>query len=150
MKVVEKNVMRLAAVQHLRAVYGIKIKNWSKHKAASSKSNSVSKPHGAVSRLNSISIKRLNPPRDPHLFGGRCHPCLSLQILCLGCYCDYSRHQFLDPKAEYQNAKGQRPLLKLHGHICHYTLEKHICVYIFNLLSAAAIGKKEMKLPEIG
>lgn len=45
MKVVEKNVMRLAAVQHLRAVYGIKIKNWSKNKAAGCKSNSVSKPH---------------------------------------------------------------------------------------------------------
>lgn len=41
MKVVEKNVMRLAAVQHLRAVYGIKIKNWGKNKAASSKSNST-------------------------------------------------------------------------------------------------------------
>lgn len=43
----EKNVMRLVAVQHLRAVCGIKTKNWSKTKAASCKttsSNSVSKP----------------------------------------------------------------------------------------------------------
>lgn len=42
----EKNVMRLAAVQHLRAAYGIKTKNWSKNKAASCKattSNPVSK-----------------------------------------------------------------------------------------------------------
>lgn len=68
MKVAEKNVMRLAAVQHLRAAYGIKIKNWSKNKAASCKSNSVSKPHSAVSRLNSISIKRLTaPPPSPPL-----------------------------------------------------------------------------------
>lgn len=43
----EKNVMRLLAVQHLRTVCGIKTKNWSKTKAASCKttsSNSVSKP----------------------------------------------------------------------------------------------------------
>lgn len=29
--------MRLAAVQHLRTVYGIKIKNWNKNKATSCK-----------------------------------------------------------------------------------------------------------------
>lgn len=46
MKVLEKNVMRLVAVQHLRTAYGIKTKNWSKNKGASCKtatSNSVSK-----------------------------------------------------------------------------------------------------------
>lgn len=45
MKIAERNVMRLVAVQHLRAAYGIKTKNWNKNKAASSKwtaSNSVS------------------------------------------------------------------------------------------------------------
>ncbi|XP_031134862.1 rho GTPase-activating protein 11A isoform X1 [Sander lucioperca] len=35
MKVMERNVMRLVAVQHLRAAYGIKTKNWNKNKAAS-------------------------------------------------------------------------------------------------------------------
>uniref|UniRef100_A0A3Q3W1X9 Rho-GAP domain-containing protein n=1 Tax=Mola mola TaxID=94237 RepID=A0A3Q3W1X9_MOLML len=46
MKVLEKNVMRLLAVQHLRTAYGIKTKNWNKNKAASCKtttSSSVSK-----------------------------------------------------------------------------------------------------------
>ncbi|XP_044022602.1 rho GTPase-activating protein 11A isoform X2 [Siniperca chuatsi] len=38
MKVMEKNVMRLLAVQHLRTAYGIKTKNWNKNKAASCKS----------------------------------------------------------------------------------------------------------------
>ncbi|KAM9340738.1 rho GTPase-activating protein 11A [Symphorus nematophorus] len=38
MKVLEKNVMRLVAVQHLRTAYGIKTKNWNKNKAASCKS----------------------------------------------------------------------------------------------------------------
>ncbi|XP_026165630.1 rho GTPase-activating protein 11A isoform X1 [Mastacembelus armatus] len=38
MKVVERNVMRLVAVQHLRTAYGIKIKNWNKTKATSCKS----------------------------------------------------------------------------------------------------------------
>ncbi|XP_042356888.1 rho GTPase-activating protein 11A [Plectropomus leopardus] len=38
MKVLEKNVMRLVAVQQLRAAYGIKTKNWNKNKAASFKS----------------------------------------------------------------------------------------------------------------
>ncbi|XP_061600210.1 rho GTPase-activating protein 11A isoform X2 [Cololabis saira] len=37
MKVLEKNVTRLAAVQQLRAAYGIKTKNWNKNKAASCK-----------------------------------------------------------------------------------------------------------------
>ncbi|XP_060918400.1 rho GTPase-activating protein 11A isoform X3 [Labrus mixtus] len=35
MKVMEKNVMRLVAVQHLRSAFGIKTKNWNKNKAAS-------------------------------------------------------------------------------------------------------------------
>ncbi|XP_067471459.1 rho GTPase-activating protein 11A isoform X1 [Thunnus thynnus] len=34
----ERNVMRLVAVQHLRTAYGIKTKNWNKNKAASCKS----------------------------------------------------------------------------------------------------------------
>ncbi|XP_063039719.1 rho GTPase-activating protein 11A isoform X2 [Engraulis encrasicolus] len=34
MKVVERNVMRLAVVQHLRATYNIKTKNWNKNKAS--------------------------------------------------------------------------------------------------------------------
>ncbi|XP_023286746.1 rho GTPase-activating protein 11A isoform X1 [Seriola lalandi dorsalis] len=38
MKVMERNVMRLVAVQHLRSAYGIKTKNWNKNKAASCKS----------------------------------------------------------------------------------------------------------------
>ncbi|XP_054469853.1 rho GTPase-activating protein 11A isoform X2 [Anoplopoma fimbria] len=38
MRVMEKNVLRLVAVQHLRAAYGIKTKNWNKHKAASCRS----------------------------------------------------------------------------------------------------------------
>ncbi|XP_070835251.1 rho GTPase-activating protein 11A [Chaetodon trifascialis] len=38
MKVMEKNVMRLVAVQHLRSAYGIKTKNWNKNRAASCKS----------------------------------------------------------------------------------------------------------------
>ncbi|XP_074517483.1 rho GTPase-activating protein 11A isoform X3 [Sebastes fasciatus] len=37
MKVMERNVMRLVAVQHLRAAFGIKTKNWNKNKAASCK-----------------------------------------------------------------------------------------------------------------
>ncbi|TNN87220.1 Rho GTPase-activating protein 11A [Liparis tanakae] len=42
MKVMERNVMRLVAVQHLRAAYGIKTKNWNKNKAASCKSTASS------------------------------------------------------------------------------------------------------------
>ncbi|KAL7873487.1 hypothetical protein AOLI_G00125580 [Acnodon oligacanthus] len=37
MKTVERNVVRLAVVQHLRATYGIKTKNWNKCKTGSSK-----------------------------------------------------------------------------------------------------------------
>ncbi|XP_035023401.2 rho GTPase-activating protein 11A isoform X2 [Hippoglossus stenolepis] len=37
MKVVERNVMRLLAVQHLRTAYGVKTKNWNKNKASSCK-----------------------------------------------------------------------------------------------------------------
>ncbi|XP_037397618.1 rho GTPase-activating protein 11A isoform X3 [Pygocentrus nattereri] len=36
MKTVERNVVRLAVVQHLRATYGIKTKNWNKCKTSSS------------------------------------------------------------------------------------------------------------------
>lgn len=32
----ERNVMRLAIVQHLRTAYGIKTKNWNKNKAGTS------------------------------------------------------------------------------------------------------------------
>lgn len=42
MKVMEKNVMRLVAVQHLRAAYGIKTKNWNKNKAANCKTTASS------------------------------------------------------------------------------------------------------------
>ncbi|KAG7226182.1 hypothetical protein INR49_014277 [Caranx melampygus] len=38
MKVMERSVMRLVAVQHLRTAHGIKTKNWNKNKAASCKS----------------------------------------------------------------------------------------------------------------
>ncbi|KAM8915519.1 rho GTPase-activating protein 11A isoform 2-T2 [Spinachia spinachia] len=37
MRATEKTVVRLVAVQHLRAAYGIKTKNWNKNKAASCK-----------------------------------------------------------------------------------------------------------------
>ncbi|KAG7466324.1 hypothetical protein MATL_G00163890 [Megalops atlanticus] len=37
MKISERNVMRLAVVQHLRAAYGIKMKNWNKNKASNGK-----------------------------------------------------------------------------------------------------------------
>lgn len=107
MKVAEKNVMRLAAVQQLRAAYGIKIKNWSKNKAASCKSNSVSKRHSASSRLNTICIKRLTPSQktQPHLFGGRCHPCLSRQTFCLDVLVIIHTINFLTPKP---NTRTQR------------------------------------------
>ncbi|XP_034530565.1 rho GTPase-activating protein 11A [Notolabrus celidotus] len=42
MKVMEKNVMRLLAVQHLRSAFGIKTKNWNKNKAASCKTTASS------------------------------------------------------------------------------------------------------------
>lgn len=42
MKVMEKNVMRLVAVQYLRAAYGIKTKNWNKNKAANCKTTACS------------------------------------------------------------------------------------------------------------
>uniref|UniRef100_A0A665VK66 Rho GTPase activating protein 11A n=1 Tax=Echeneis naucrates TaxID=173247 RepID=A0A665VK66_ECHNA len=41
MKVMERNVMRLVAVQQLRTAYGIKTKNWNKNKAASCKQVSI-------------------------------------------------------------------------------------------------------------
>ncbi|XP_037343470.2 rho GTPase-activating protein 11A isoform X2 [Pungitius pungitius] len=42
MKATEKTVMRLVAVQHLRAAHGIKTKNWNKNKAASCKATASS------------------------------------------------------------------------------------------------------------
>ncbi|XP_048084582.1 rho GTPase-activating protein 11A isoform X3 [Alosa alosa] len=42
MKVLERNVMRLAVVQHIRATYNIKTKNWNKNKANSKLSTSQS------------------------------------------------------------------------------------------------------------
>ncbi|XP_065131150.1 rho GTPase-activating protein 11A isoform X2 [Paramisgurnus dabryanus] len=41
MKVLERNVVRLAVVQHLRSVYGIKIKNWNKNRNKQTSANSV-------------------------------------------------------------------------------------------------------------
>lgn len=38
----EKNVMRLVAVQHLRTAYGIKTKNWNKNKTTNCKTTSSS------------------------------------------------------------------------------------------------------------
>ncbi|XP_041669209.1 rho GTPase-activating protein 11A isoform X1 [Cheilinus undulatus] len=40
MRVMERNVMRLVAVQHLRSAFGIKTKNWNKNKTASCKATS--------------------------------------------------------------------------------------------------------------
>ncbi len=54
MKVMEKNMMRLVAVQHLRTAYGIKTKNWNKNKAAVCKST-VS---NSVSTENQAPVKR--------------------------------------------------------------------------------------------
>ncbi|XP_019940470.2 rho GTPase-activating protein 11A isoform X1 [Paralichthys olivaceus] len=42
MKVMERNVMRLVAVQHLRTAYGVKTKNWNKNKASSCKTTASS------------------------------------------------------------------------------------------------------------
>uniref|UniRef100_A0A672K9E2 Actin, alpha skeletal muscle n=1 Tax=Sinocyclocheilus grahami TaxID=75366 RepID=A0A672K9E2_SINGR len=41
MKVLERNVVRLAVVQHLRSVYGIKIKNWNKNRSKQTSANTV-------------------------------------------------------------------------------------------------------------
>ncbi|XP_052001421.1 rho GTPase-activating protein 11A-like isoform X2 [Xyrauchen texanus] len=41
MKVLERNVVRLAVVQHLRAVYGLKIKNWNKNRSKQTPVNTV-------------------------------------------------------------------------------------------------------------
>ncbi|XP_056332717.1 rho GTPase-activating protein 11A isoform X2 [Danio aesculapii] len=41
MKVLERNVVRLAVVQHLRSVYGIKIKNWNKNRSKHTSANTV-------------------------------------------------------------------------------------------------------------
>ncbi|KAM9777273.1 rho GTPase-activating protein 11A [Neosynchiropus ocellatus] len=42
MKAMERDVMRLVAVQHLRSAFGIKTKNWNKNKAAVAKSTATS------------------------------------------------------------------------------------------------------------
>lgn len=42
MKVLERNVVRLAVVQHLRSAYGIKIKNWNKNRNKQTTASSVS------------------------------------------------------------------------------------------------------------
>ncbi|TRY83573.1 hypothetical protein DNTS_016278 [Danionella cerebrum] len=41
MKVLERNVVRLAVVQHLRSVYGIKIKNWNKNRNKQTSTNTL-------------------------------------------------------------------------------------------------------------
>ncbi|XP_059375752.1 rho GTPase-activating protein 11A-like [Carassius carassius] len=41
MKVLQRNVVRLAVVQHLRSVYGIKIKNWNKNRNKQTPTNTV-------------------------------------------------------------------------------------------------------------
>ncbi|KAM8833265.1 rho GTPase-activating protein 11A [Synchiropus picturatus] len=53
MKAMERNVMRLVAVQQLRSAFGIKTKNWNKNKAA-----------GAKSTTTSISIKVFGVPLE--------------------------------------------------------------------------------------
>lgn len=67
MKVMERNMMRLVAVQHLRTAYGIKTKNWNKNKAPickSSASNSVSKENRLPMQhygTNSLSFIPVTP-----------------------------------------------------------------------------------------
>ncbi|XP_052437391.1 rho GTPase-activating protein 11A-like isoform X1 [Carassius gibelio] len=41
MKVLQRNVVRLAVVQHLRSVYGIKIKNWNKNRNKQTPTNTM-------------------------------------------------------------------------------------------------------------
>lgn len=48
MKVVEKNVLRLAVVQHLRSTYNIKTKNWNKQKSNKLSSNQTAKVFGVA------------------------------------------------------------------------------------------------------
>ncbi|XP_040054800.2 rho GTPase-activating protein 11A isoform X1 [Gasterosteus aculeatus] len=54
MKDTEKTVMRLVAVQHLRAAYGIKTKNWNKNKAASCKTAA-----GSSTKVFGVSLETL-------------------------------------------------------------------------------------------
>ncbi|XP_028251139.1 rho GTPase-activating protein 11A isoform X5 [Parambassis ranga] len=66
MKVMERNVMRLLAVQQLRAAYGIKTKNWNKNRAASCKpaaSNSTKVFGVPLERLSYYSMECGNVPR---------------------------------------------------------------------------------------
>ncbi|XP_055087105.1 rho GTPase-activating protein 11A isoform X2 [Periophthalmus magnuspinnatus] len=46
MKVMERNMMRLVAVQHLRTTYGIKAKNWNKNKASRTSTSISNKVFG--------------------------------------------------------------------------------------------------------
>ncbi|XP_060939189.1 rho GTPase-activating protein 11A isoform X1 [Limanda limanda] len=54
MKVVERNVMRLLAVQHLRTAYGVKTKNWNKNKASSCKT-----PASSSTKVFGVSLEIL-------------------------------------------------------------------------------------------
>uniref|UniRef100_A0A3Q2PKB1 Rho GTPase activating protein 11A n=1 Tax=Fundulus heteroclitus TaxID=8078 RepID=A0A3Q2PKB1_FUNHE len=72
MKVMEKNVMRLAAVQHLRTAYGIKTKNWNKNKAAGCKSTaSISKKVFGVP-LDSLPYYNMDCGRVPRFLVDAC------------------------------------------------------------------------------
>ncbi|XP_036007062.1 rho GTPase-activating protein 11A isoform X2 [Fundulus heteroclitus] len=72
MKVMEKNVMRLAAVQHLRTAYGIKTKNWNKNKTAGCKSTaSISKKVFGVP-LDSLPYYNMDCGRVPRFLVDAC------------------------------------------------------------------------------
>ncbi|KAM4541155.1 rho GTPase-activating protein 11A isoform 2-T2 [Fundulus diaphanus] len=72
MKVMEKNVMRLAAVQHLRTAYGIKTKNWNKNKATGCKSTaSISKKVFGVP-LDSLPYYNMDCGRVPRFLVDAC------------------------------------------------------------------------------
>nr|XP_046165024.1 rho GTPase-activating protein 11A-like isoform X1 [Oncorhynchus gorbuscha] len=66
MKVMERNVMRLAIVQHLRTAYGIKTKNWNKNKARTScklTANNKVKVFGvALESLLQYNVENANIP----------------------------------------------------------------------------------------
>ena len=57
MKIVERNVIRLAAVQHLRTAHGIKTKNWNKNKASGCKLGDVGH---SVSLLANVTLANLD------------------------------------------------------------------------------------------
>ncbi|KAJ7989091.1 hypothetical protein DPEC_G00315940 [Dallia pectoralis] len=60
MKVMERNVIRLAVVQHLRAAYGIKIKNWNKNKAHNTSYKLTASNSGKVFGLPLESLPQCN------------------------------------------------------------------------------------------